>query len=337
MGEIGIMEKELEIVSYPQIKYCNLFMLSMNHRSPHMHREFELILQFEGSMEIKFKHERCVTHSPSLILLNTNQIHEIFRQSERLLLLILQISPPFFANTYPLIANLAFDRTVLNGVLCKEDFSHVLTLFTALGRHYFGKESFYEFSCAAILHTLFGRLLHLLPHHILSDDEKESQRQKARRINRILNYIDENFTGKILLSDIAERENLSLYYLSHFFKENLNQSFQRYISALRFNQARKLLAENKNISLLDVCFQSGYSDYRYLQRAFADRLKCTPAEYRRHLADSEPSCQMAECASEDRWSPEASFEFLNRWAYANKCLSSHNACEYHANYNNSAT
>ena len=313
------MEKELEIVPYPHIKNCNIFMLGMTYRSPHMHRDIELILQLEGNLEVKLERESYTIDSPSIILLNPNQIHEILLLSERSVLLVMQISPLFFENIYPLFSKIAFDSTIVREYLSDEDYKQVLTMFVEVGRQYFMKENLYEFSCTALLSSLFGNLLRLLPHRIIPDDQKKAEEQKARRINRILSYIDENYTSKILLSDIAEQENLSLHYLSHFFKKSINQSFQEYISTLRFSHARKLLVEDKNISLLDVCFQSGYSDYRYLQKAFAEKLNCSPVEYRRNyrtLDHYEPMINTGN-PSENRWQPNTSLDYLNTWKEKN--------------------
>jgi len=314
------MDKEYEIVSYPQIKHCNVFMLGMTFRSAHMHRDIELVLQLEGSLEVRIERESYITDSPSIILFNPNQMHEIILLSERSVLLVIQLSPLFFADTYPLLSKLAFESTLLRDVLDEEDYKSVLTLFVELGLKYLKEDYLYEFSCAAILNTLFGNLIRLLPHRIISDDQKKAEELKARRMNRILNYIDENFTSKILLSDIAERENLSLYYLSHFFKKSINQSFQEYINTLRFNHARKMLIENKDMSLLDICFQSGFSDYRYLQKSFADRFNCSPVEYRRNYQTMDHFETIMNTGNplENRWLADDSLKYLNDWISANK-------------------
>ena len=73
-------------------------------------------------------------------------------------------------------------------------------------------------------------------------------------------------------------------YLSHFVKENLGQSFQEYVSAVRFQTACTLIAAGQE-RLLDVCTESGFSDYRYFSRTFRERLGLTPEEYRARLLE----------------------------------------------------
>lgn len=67
--------------------------------------------------------------------------------------------------------------------------------------------------------------------------------------------------------------------MSHFAKKNLKQTFQEYVTTVRFNQALKLLLTT-NMKLTDICFESGFSDPRYLNKAFVKRTGMKPEEYK---------------------------------------------------------
>ena len=60
-------------------------------------------------------------------------------------------------------------------------------------------------------------------------------------MRKITHYIDEHYSEKLLLSDIARKEDLSLTYLSHFFKDYLGLPFQEYLAKIRCEKARQLL------------------------------------------------------------------------------------------------
>lgn len=51
--------------------------------------------------------------------------------------------------------------------------------------------------------------------------------------------------NQIRLTDIAQRENLSVTYLSHFIKDILSQTFQEYLNQRRFMRARELVTSKK--------------------------------------------------------------------------------------------
>ena len=139
-----------------------------------------------------------------------------------------------------------------------------------------------------------------IPYHTISDDKMKKTLQRTARLNRVLSYIEENYMNKVLLSDIAERESLTTSYLSHFFKDNLNQSFQDYVTTLRLNHAKFLVATTDK-RLIDICIECGFSDYRYLYKSFKDKFGCTPNEYRKKYSGSietsrKPPCIQTKCS-----------------------------------------
>ena len=58
----------------------------------------------------------------------------------------------------------------------------------------------------------------------------------------------DNYTRKLTLSEIADREHLSIYYLSHIIKEATGLSFQDLLSYIRVEESEHLLlGTNKKI------------------------------------------------------------------------------------------
>lgn len=274
------MRNEFEIIQDSQIKYLNIFLVNINYRNSHMHREFEIILVLDGEIMITSKHESNNFSSGSVVIFNPNQPHEIKSCQTGALILCLQVSSKFCSNYFSNLSNLVFDSFNINEHLSEYNYQYIQSLTLNLAFKYYEKKNAYEFSCMSILNELFSILLNNLPYHIVSNEEKIASLQKLERLNRILNFIDENYMYKLSLNDISNRENLSISYLSHFIKDNLNQSFQEYINNHRFNHSKKLLLTT-NMKLIDICFECGFSDYRYLYKAYRENYNCTPNEYRK--------------------------------------------------------
>ncbi|QQZ61188.1 helix-turn-helix domain-containing protein [Paenibacillus sonchi] len=275
------MKKEFEIIDHPSIKHLNIFLVDMDYRTSHLHRELEIDLVLEGKLDIHSKQQVYRLNPDSSILLNTNQPHEIRTLESKTTILCLQISPHFCKNYFRGISNIVFDSVTLEQHITGDTYTYIKSLMIEMAWQYFARPKGFEFSCMSMLNLLFGVLLNNLPYHQISDDEKNKTMVKVERLTRILNYIDEHYTHKIRLSDIAENEGLSMTYLSQFIKENLNQSFQDYVNNLRFSYAKKLLAEG--MKLLDICLECGFSDYRYMNKAFLDNVGCTPGEYKKKV------------------------------------------------------
>jgi AraC-like DNA-binding protein len=273
------MKNEYEVIDHPYINYLNVFLVNLDYRTPHLHEDIEAILVLEGQVTTRTQQEEYALTSNSSFLFNSNQLHEFHSSKEGALILCLQMSPRFCANYYPVISHLHFDSHNIDQHLPSDQLEYVKALMIEMAYLYYGKNPGYEFSCVSLLNQLFWIFLNKIPHHILSEEERIANIQKTERLRRILNYVDENYMNKVLLSEIAKIENLSMTYLSHFIKDNLNQTFQEYLSNLRFSHARELVAENR-MKFIDICMECGFSDYRYLYKAFLKNYGCTPKEYR---------------------------------------------------------
>lgn len=103
--------------------------------------------------------------------------------------------------------------------------------------------------------------------------------QRSERLLSIIDHIDKHFHHKLLLEDIADRQGLTMTYLSHLFKEAFGVTFQDYLKEKRFDYARELLSTTSR-SITDISVSSGFSDVRYLTKLFRERMGCTPSEYR---------------------------------------------------------
>lgn len=272
------MSTEYEVIEHPFIQNLNIFLVNLDYRTPHLHEEIELILVLDGWVTTRTLHEAYDLRPSSLFLINRGQLHEFKTSADSAFILCLQVSPQFCADYFPAISHLQFDTQEIDQHLPQNQQTYVKALLIETAYQYYAKAPGYQFLCVSLLNQLFWIFLNQVPYHILSSKEIEADQQRTERLRRILNFIDENYRQRIQLSDIAALENLSTSYLSHFIKDNLNQSFQEYLSNLRFTHARELVAENR-MKLIDICEECGFSDYRYLYQAFMKHAGCTPHQY----------------------------------------------------------
>ena len=281
------MPNELEIVQHPRISDVNMFIVAMEYRTPHLHRDFEINLILEGHLNLLSNNERYAGRPGDLFILNPNQSHELFTMGDiGATLLCLQISPRFFKGAFPNMEDIFFEQTKIEGWDTKDWLRECLGGFLTSGIAYMDHRPHYQLFCAAKFHELLYSLLENVPYHFLSAAEQQAIRRKVERIIRLLEFVDANYMHKINLRDFADAEGLSLNHMSYFVKENLNQTFQEYVTTVRYNQARKLLlTENKR--LIDICLEAGFSDPRYLTKAFMEKAGTRPEEYRHKYASRE--------------------------------------------------
>ena len=92
-------------------------------------------------------------------------------------------------------------------------------------------------------------------------------------------YIENNYTDNITLEDVSREVNISSYYLSRIFKEGTGENFIDYLTGLRMDKAKELLATTQ-LSMKEICAKVGYSDPNYFSKTFKKNVGVTPTEYR---------------------------------------------------------
>ena len=92
-------------------------------------------------------------------------------------------------------------------------------------------------------------------------------------------YINTNFHRKIDLQSVAEISNYSPEHFSRQFKKYTGLGFNQYLTNVRLSHAKNLLI-NKDISITQVCYESGFGSLRSLDRAFKNKFDCSPKKYK---------------------------------------------------------
>lgn len=271
---------EYEFISHNRIHHLNAFIVELHSRNPHVHRDFELCLVLGGEVYVYSNRENYRFRRDDLFLFNPLQPHELRAVGDRVLILSVQASLAFCSGFFPDINRLQFERTDLSGALDEDRLETLRMTLLDLAAAYFDQSYGHEFLCFSLLNRLFHKLLLAVPHRLISEARQTREMARFHRLRRILQHIDENYADKLLLRAIAEKENLSLSYLSHFFRDNLNIPFQDYLNEIRFEKALQLVARTDK-PLIDICMETGFSDTRYLNKMFMKRLGATPAEYRK--------------------------------------------------------
>jgi len=105
------------------------------------------------------------------------------------------------------------------------------------------------------------------------------KRINNRLILKAIEYIRKNYRNKITLEEVANELNISPHYFSKLFKDEVGETFIDYLTSLRIQKSKELLAENQ-LSGKEICFEIGYGDPNYFSRNFKRIVGITPTEYK---------------------------------------------------------
>ena len=119
-------------------------------------------------------------------------------------------------------------------------------------------------------------LLH--PNPIINDKAEKQQ----WRLQRVYSHIDEHYSQKIQLEEIAELVNLGKEAFCRYFKKSTGSTFTNFLNQYRITQAKRLLLSGRNIG--ETCFECGFESLSYFNRTFKKISGENPSAYRNRQA-----------------------------------------------------
>lgn len=127
--------------------------------------------------------------------------------------------------------------------------------------------------------SLFHSFIVGLATHLNGQLDLPAQR-RDRRLQRAIDFIEENFTRDVSLDEICRAAACSATQLTDLFRRCLNQTPYSYVIDRRLSEAMRLLRnDDEPIALLAL--SCGFADQQHMTRLFRARLGSTPLVYRR--------------------------------------------------------
>ena len=112
-------------------------------------------------------------------------------------------------------------------------------------------------------------------------NKKQDQSQSV--VSRAKAYIQEHYMDEISLDEVSREVNISPYYFSKLFKEEAGENFIDYLTRIRIEKAKQLLA-GRSLSISEISTKVGYRDSNYFSRIFKKQTDKTPREYREEMS-----------------------------------------------------
>lgn len=254
------------------------FVNVLKYRTPHIHLDYEIGILLYGQLTVRVAEKEDLLEAGDILCLNPCEVHEFLSNREAAILLI-QVNPSYFHSIYPAMQNIRFAEDCAKADFHSEIYMKLRRRLYDFAATLMKHEYRYELRCAGMLNLLFVDLLDYVPCEDVSSDNLKLGNAKASRIRRIAGYIENNYSEKIRLSDLADLEGITATHMSHFFTDNFHMTFQEYLTKLRCEKARSLLLTT-DLSLFDISYSCGFSDPKYLNAGFTKQYNIAPKEYR---------------------------------------------------------
>ncbi len=316
---------DVELIRYEKLKHIKFLVNRIQFRKEHIHNEFEIFIVLKGSGIAKIKNKSYTIKAGDAYLINSGEVHSYMRDplftldSEDVndvpLFLFVQISNHCLREYFPQIRTTIFNSCNLRDYLSEEEVTNVVRLLVDSAKTYFTEEPLYQLNILSNVAKVLATCYKKVPHEIISEAQKTSLKQKNLRVERIISYIDANFETQIRLQDLAEQENLSPTHFSHLFTSLFGVTFQNYVNIKRMEQCIRLMP-NKEKTLLEISYESGFSDPKYMNRMFIKHFGYTPKEYRKRLGMEQKEISQSDEEFETIYSIQDSIKVLEEYRKA---------------------
>jgi len=129
--------------------------------------------------------------------------------------------------------------------------------------------------------SLFFALLSYIENGLNNYNVEQTSSHIPQSFLTILDHVNKNYTSIKNVNEIADTFGISITTLERYFKKHLDMTPRRYLEDKKLFNACKLL--RTNYSVIDACFESGFTDYSHFITIFKRNFDTTPLKYKKNL------------------------------------------------------
>ncbi len=157
-----------------------------------------------------------------------------------------------------------------NTIIVSKNSSEIVNRIYKIYNYYKAGKKFPEAIQSAYIARILGEFF-VKPWMYASDKEDI--------VDRVVNYIEENYEQELSVSELAKMVGLSVFYFSRTFKKHTGFTIHEYIIKTRVVNAKGLL-KSTNLSLREIAYQCGFSNESSFCNTFKKVTDMTPGSFR---------------------------------------------------------
>lgn len=263
-------------IIYQNIEQNFTVKITRNNCYPlHLHKEVEIFFVLDGAIDITIGSVTKNLTAGMFSIAFPNTVHETFTQNNSTAVMMIfdtELFPDFYSEFHnmtpenPFIDNSDFRRLIRPAI---DSITECL-----------------ETSCNTIDVRMLKGYVCVLLCHIFSALRLKASTDSTNDITaRIASYINSHFKEELSLNTLASALGYSRYHISHIFSDKFNMSFTEYLGRIRAEHAMGLLTHS-DMSITDICYNSGFNSIRTFYRVFENTYHCSPRSAAAKIRDS---------------------------------------------------
>ncbi|KAA3609998.1 MAG: helix-turn-helix domain-containing protein [Calditrichaeota bacterium] len=114
----------------------------------------------------------------------------------------------------------------------------------------------------------------------LKKTQKQHQDEYISRINKAIDYIEQNLNNELSLNTVAEKANFSPFHFHRLFGSIIGETLNQFINRLRLEKAASQLLNNPKKMITEIAFDCGFSGSATFARAFKNMFGISATNWR---------------------------------------------------------
>lgn len=247
----------------------------------HWHKDIELNLMLFGNTEFTVNGKRKRTLAGELILINSEDIHMGapptgvvgFEPKMELITILWDYD---FLKQYSEQPVLRFDLEQ-NSEIRRE----VRDKIIQIGICFLHKKKYYEMDITALLLNIGSLLMRhcLVP---LGEQQERIEKKTIYRMQKAVNYIEENYQNAVSLQQMSEYMNLTPTYFSNKFRQATGITFHECLNRCRLRHAVHDLSST-DMTVAEIAYENGFPNVKSLIQSFKKVYQTTPQQYKKNI------------------------------------------------------
>ncbi len=240
--------------------------------TPHFHEEYSISIFVKGSQKKSYKGSTHIICEGQICVINPGEVHfatPVDREgwTYRVLyanaILLRDIFTQIVGKKqdYPVFSNPVIDD--------RELFNTILNLHLILEKP--------EFSLLEKESVFVEAMEKLILKYANVQTQNKISKPSGKHINKVKEYLDQNYGEEISLELLSELTQLSPYYLLRLFKKEVGATPHLYLTQRRINKAKEFLTLGEPLS--DVAYKTGFVDQSHFTNRFKNIVGMTPGQY----------------------------------------------------------
>lgn len=272
-----------EFIDHQDDLPIRLFVNSVAHVPFHWHKEFEIIYVLQGAVTLYLDQRQYILNQDDVIVVNSMSVHQIERTNQDNVLLTLQFSPDLMGDDTFIDCN-SLHQTVDN----RDRYDRIRRCLAQMAWEANKKAPGCRNYSMGMLQLLVGHLQRYFSPVMSETSRKDVKAYDYKRLNRVLQFVDRNYSQKITLQTIADQEHLSMHYFSHFFSDKIGIPFQKYLTSVRLEKAVIELTKSSK-SMTQIMLDCGFANVKLFNKYFKEKYDCTPGAFRESALAATPA------------------------------------------------